>query len=294
MLRLFSGMSLTGIRHIPIPHVAGSMPAAGGTTGKRTGRNMDKISGDQAQEFDCSAEACERRLRNLLEVCRHSGYRRMGIGKAIDENREFYEVLVGKASFQAETMRPPVLCYPWMENIIQNHDRFFESLLAALHPTYPDIGGRLSEWTLYSGGRPYPRPWRGRYYADEIMWSAEWVKRNNMECYLAGQENVQLCHGRVLKVIVPDLVTRMDEHRILLWFIRNDNAGLLTGSVPWLANIYMFFLDIWYAFELDVYCQSEGNYMKSYNDFGKEEAIIDDWKSLKSQRVDSTCHTLKN
>lgn len=235
-----------------------------------TDPKKEKIT-NQAKLSDAGKEA-ERLLNGLLNVCLYSGYRGEGIGKAMDENREFLEGLLGRGI--EHHLRPPACeCFPWMEPIVQGHDLFFESLLAALRPSFPNAGrGPLASPN-------FPRIWRGRYYADEILWSTIWMERTGMGIVDPG--DMQECYDRVMAVVVPWLPGRLAENRRLRQFVATY-PDAVPWSASWLDNIDFFFMDVWDALELDGICQREPYYWQL-----EEKQHFQIWLQLKTQRLDA-------
>lgn len=226
-----------------------------------------------------SGKESERLLNGLLNVCLYSGYRGEGIGKAMDENREFLEVLLGRG---IEHHRRPPACesFPWMEPIIQRHDLFFESLLAALRPSFPDAGrGPLA-------GPDFPRIWRGRYYVDEILWSTIWMERTGMR--ITDPEDLRECCDRVMGVVVPWLPGRLEENRRLREFVVRYPDAVCQGAGGWLENIDFFFLDVWDVLELDTISkdkQAQSRHLSLWRIV--EEQHRQNWLELRARRVDA-------
>ena len=181
--------------------------------------------------MDSDEQTAQRLVNRLLYVCLYSGFREMGIGKIMDENREFLEAYLGRSQ-TFTTTPPPCECYPWMERIIQDHDLFFESLLAALRLSFPDAG----KDPCFSPR--LPRRWRGRYHADEILWSELWMNRTGVQVPDPG--SLQDCHARVMCVAVSWLPLRLEENRRLMEFVSTYPAAINPGAIAWLEDITFF------------------------------------------------------
>jgi hypothetical protein len=126
-----------------------------------------------------------------------------------------------------------------MESIIQANDLFFESLIAALRPTYPD--GGIQPWFRI-------QPWRGRYHEDEIMWSEAWAKYHPDEHF--GQVGLDSCYFRVMSVVNPWVNDRLDDNRRLMEFLLRYPDALSPGPASWLEEFDFFFMDCWETLEL--------------------------------------------
>jgi hypothetical protein len=195
-------------------------------------------------------------LNSLLEVCLYSGTRNMGIAKVMDENRNLLLALLCKKDESNCLRPPPCECFPWTETIIQAHDLFFESLLSALRPTFPDAGRH--PWNT---GRNFPQRWRGRYYGDEIMWSEEWLQLTGYRypeqvhahyvSALADPNNIADCHKRVMKVAHPWLASRLADNRRLMEFVAVYPEAIKPWVGSWLEEIDFFLLDVWETLEMD-------------------------------------------
>ena len=230
--------------------------------------------------MDCDEQTAQRLVNNLLYVCLYSGFREMGIAKIMDENREFLEAYLGRNRLYIRTPNP-CECYPWMERIIQDHDLFFESLLAALRLTFPAAG---KDPCLSPG---FPRRWRGRYYADEIMWSSLWMSRKGVQVSDPG--SLQDCHARVMCVVVPWLLIRLEENRRLMEFVSLYPEAINPGALAWLKDITFFFLDVWDALELDEYYRQHPERRRSNCVWDLEEQQLrQTWQELKARRSDAS------
>ena len=230
--------------------------------------------------MDSDEQTAQRLVNRLLYVCLYSGFREMGIGKIMDENREFLEAYLGRSQ-TFTTTPPPCECYPWMERIIQDHDLFFESLLAALRLSFPDAG----KDPCFSPR--LPRRWRGRYHADEILWSELWMNRTGVQVPDPG--SLQDCHARVMCVAVPWLSLRLEENRRLIEFVSTYPAAINPGAIAWLEDITFFFWDVWEALELDEYYRQHPERRRS-NCFWelKEGQMRQTWLELKARREDAS------
>ena len=116
---------------------------------------------------------------------------------------------------------------------------------------------------------------RGRYYADEILWSTTWMERTGMGIVDPG--DMQECYDRVMAVVVPWLPGRLAENRRLRQFVATY-PDAVPWSASWLDNIDFFFMDVWDALELDGICQREPYYWQL-----EEKQHFQIWLQLKTQ-----------
>jgi hypothetical protein len=196
----------------------------------------------------------------------------------MDENREFLGILLGKNGLDNHRP-PPCECFPWMETIIQANDLFFESLTAALRPTFPD-GGMQPWFTI--------RPWRGRYHADEIMWSEAWTKRK--QDVHTGQASFKSCYYRVMSIATLLLAARLDDNRRLIDFLLRYPDALAAGwAQSWLEEFDFFFMDCWAALEMDEFYRNKPDRRPDFRPWpqiypGGREKHEEAWAELKDRR----------
>lgn len=211
-----------------------------------TPQRTESRDAKREEKMDCDEQTAQRLLSNLLYVCRYSGQWNEGIRKVMLENRNLMKELYKRPDTRSR--------FIWMEDVVTQHDIFFESLLAALRPTFPTIDQDLE----LTGEMRMP-PWPGRHYGPvEILWTKEWLasksdeKLCGMYSHAISDCNCQVsCFSRVLHVCSYSLVVRLDENRKFMETILM-NPDCMEGWVQsWLEKIDLFFLDVLQALELE-------------------------------------------
>lgn len=164
-------------------------------------------------------------LDRVLRVCHESGYRKGGIFKAMDENRNLYRVL----------RQYPRLFdkFPWIDGCMEGHDLFLENLLAALLPTFPDAGKYVCRSALW------PQKWPGKDYS-----------RNLTRFSVKDAQDKEACVDRVLTVCGDQregLARRLEQNRRLLMTLFDADGFFKHGPFcveSWIELLEVFFMDL--------------------------------------------------
>ena len=196
--------------------------------------------------MSCSDQDVQRLLDNLFYVCRYSGQWNEGIRKVMLENRNLMKELYKRPDTRSR--------FIWMEDVVTKHDIFFESLLAALRPTFPAI-----DKDLELAGEMRLLPWPGRHYSSgEVMWTKEWLA-NRRDEKLGGIYShvmddctcLSSCLTRILLVCSYSLDVRLDENRKIMETILEHPGCMEEWVRSWLEKIDLFFLDVMQALDLE-------------------------------------------
>ncbi|HBT97266.1 MAG TPA: hypothetical protein DEB25_06370 [Desulfobulbaceae bacterium] len=206
------------------------------------------------------SQTAERVLNNVLEVCLYSGTRARGIFNVMDDNRAFMQILLERPDTRSR--------FIWMEDVLTDNDRFFESLLAALRPTFP----AASAWRNPVYDHCIFRGWPGRNYGEEeIIWSEAWAKRNTTGKLLANRKSLKDCYSRVVEVcLFTDRL--LDTNRQVLETLLANPDALSPGPESWLEEFDLFFMDVRQAVDLDEIYKERPNMRTIYRPWpGKEQ-----------------------
>jgi hypothetical protein len=160
-----------------------------------------------------SANDTDTVLERVVLVCARSGYCGEGIFKAMYENCELMRCLLEHPSLMD--------AFPWFAGCTEEHQIFYENLLSALRPTFPDVGTLPGLPT-----RTYS--WPGR----------------SLEKYLTrfaddGEAYTHLaCMQRLLQVCGPEhgvaLRRRLDENRRFMEILISNEEKL--SSICWIGS----------------------------------------------------------
>jgi len=181
-------------------------------------------------------DTIERALRDLLYVCRYSGIWNRGIYHVVEENRNIMQALLSRP----DTMRR----FPWFEFVIARNDLFFENLLSALRPTFPDVGAN----DVFPDVPPCRlQPWPGPAHHNlDIMWSG--VDADHV--LMQNPEDIANCYTRVLYVC-EDVTHKLSYNRDFIETLQAHPDILEAYVLSWLSKIDLFLLDVHQAWGWD-------------------------------------------
>jgi hypothetical protein len=168
-------------------------------------------------------------LQALLQVCQCSGTRGEGISKVMDENKNLWSAV---NSQPAGGYPPPIKAFPWFADCAENNALFFDNLLAAMRPTFPDVGKDPSGLAELR----FQAPWPGRDYSARLM-----------RFEVRDPADQRACLIRVLDVC-KTLLARIDENRRMMELLVAYPNITHPGPQSWLEEFDIFFTDI--GFEL--------------------------------------------
>ena len=226
----------------------------------------------EEKRMDCDEQTAQRLVNNLLYVCRYSGQWNEGIRKVMLENRNLMKELYKRPDTRSR--------FIWIEDIVMQHDIFFESLLAALRPTFPTIDEEL-ELT----GLMRMTPWPGRNYGlGEVMWTKEWLANRGDEklCGIYSSvmddcTSLKSCFGRILLVCLFSLDVRLDENRKIMETILVHPDCMAVWVQSWLEKIDIFFLDVFQAIDLERMYQKYPDKKYGFRDWPCSDAEYIRW-----------------
>lgn len=189
--------------------------------------------------MDIESEAMKRDLDNLVYVCRYSGIWNRGIYHVMEENRNLMQALLSRPDTMGR--------FPWFEFVISQNDLFFENLLSALRPTFPDVGAN----DVFPDVPPCRlRPWPGQAHNSvDILWGAMAADHGLMRL-MKNPEDIHDCYKRVM-FVCEDLTHKVNNNREILEILQIHSGMLESYVMSWLSKIDIFLLDVWQALGLD-------------------------------------------
>lgn len=185
-------------------------------------------------------------LERVLQVCRQlSDYRHY------QGSYNIFYLSAENARIMACLQRFPktvATVFPWTIDAIERNDLFFENLLSALCPTYPDVGFYPLDHPdfenhhidLYFARRSVL--WTGRDYSHEL------IRFENSD-----SNNKEACLNRVLKVCRYQLFERLKSNRQFMASLMHKRYAAVFNRLAWcrghLTSLDIFFMNLYRALQ---------------------------------------------
>jgi hypothetical protein len=167
-------------------------------------------------------------LEFILNVCRLSGVRGRGIFNCMDDNGGLPCVMSAVPHVYER--------FPWIDGCIEHNAVFFENILAALRPTFPNVG--LSEMDIEHSIDRQPK-WTGRDFRRYCMVFQIYDKEDLFECLKRFISACTVPYG-------VDLLSRLHENRMFLRML-HDHSKFFDQCLwveSWLEDFELLFCNI--------------------------------------------------
>jgi hypothetical protein len=155
-------------------------------------------------------------LERVLLVCDNSGFRHEGIFKSIAENRNIMGCLLERSDILDK--------YPWFGGCTMELEIFYQNLLAAMRPTFPDVG----KDPVYN----YQSSWPGRDYSRYLLIFDDEEAETEKSCLerilaVCGQEGEYLLerldsNRKFMETLLTDLAIKQEIGWLEIWIAQND------------------------------------------------------------------------